>query len=68
MLIKGGLLLKDEMLVVIYAKILNHCFIPTIYENSSQFLLVYFKRKLGHLNACLIFAIERIQTILRYFH
>ena len=68
MLIKGGILLKDEMLVVVYAKILKHCFIRQFTKTQVSFLLVYFKRKLGHLNGCLIFAIERIQTILRYFH
>ena len=53
------------MLVVIYAKILHHSFIPTIYENfkSVFFLLIYDKRKPGNLHTRLILAIERIKVV-----
>ena len=55
----------ETMLVVIYAKILHHSFIPTIYENfkSVSFLLIYDKRKPGKLHTRLILAIERIKVV-----
>ena len=57
------------MLVVIYAKILNHSFIPTIYENFKPvFLLIYCKRKFKNLYTGLIRVIERIEAVLWYFH
>ena len=40
------------MLAVIYAKILYHSFIPTIYENfNSVFLRIKWRRKFGNLYA-----------------
>ena len=68
MLIQSGILLKNNVIVVIYAKILHLNFIPTICENfKSVFWLIYCKRKFENLYTGLIWEIKRIKAILRYF-
>ena len=53
MLIESGILLKT-MLGVIYAEILYHSFIPTIYGNfRSVFLFIYLSRANENLETCI---------------
>ena len=55
------------MLLVIYAKILHHSFIPTIYDNFKSVFFIYLVqtkiRKLVYR-----FDLEIIKAILRYFY
>ena len=55
------------MLLVIYAKILHHGFIPTIYDNFKSVFFIYLVqtkiRKLVYR-----FDLEIIKAILRYFY
>ena len=54
MILIGSEILSENQLQL-YAKILHHNFILTIYENfESVLFLILGKQKLGNLHACLI--------------
>ena len=58
------------MLLVIYAKIVHHNFIPTIYENFKSFF--YLSRAKEYFETCIPVLFQqlkqRIKAVLRYFH
>ena len=53
MLIESGILLKNHVLVVIYAKILHYSFILTIYENFKSLFFFYLSSGHENLETCI---------------
>ena len=58
------------MLVVIYAKITvtSQFYSVNLRKLEIIFLLIWCKQKFGNFPACLIWAVETTETVLRYFH